>query len=183
MLLAQSNQMPAEIRPEEFKINRFLNELPLDKSTLPKELQRFLMSDVDHKAVISSHAYQWLLGSIQREAKMALSSPNLMEEFRQRILSRVQTSKENGATCFVRFVLDWDPVTFVLEQQYTEPAPEALKNAITLTGSTWDDAQALTAIEYSRQVWPTTGEKIMSFFSEFVSTDENKRVQCKYIHI
>ncbi|KAN0086849.1 hypothetical protein V8E54_000537 [Elaphomyces granulatus] len=63
-----------------------------------------------------------------------------MEDIRKKILcslpsfykvSRRAPSREYKAT----FKLDWDPLSFVKEQQYAESPDEALERAITLTGS------------------------------------------------
>ncbi|KAI9783934.1 MAG: hypothetical protein M1839_002879 [Geoglossum umbratile] len=96
-----------------------------------------------------------LMGNIGDEILSALLSIHRV--------SRRAPSMEYKAT----FELDWDPLSFVKEQQYVERADKTLERAITLTGST-NDAQALTTSEYLSQTWPATGKFVMQLVADVV---------------
>jgi len=117
--------------------------------------------------IVKSPAYNWLLGTLQRESEMDRATPDVMADIRATILgalpslhkvSRRAPSKGYQAT----FELLWNPLLFVDEQRYTETPREALERAITLTGST-DDAQAATTGSYLGQTWPSNGNEMMEF--------------------
>jgi hypothetical protein len=133
--------------------------------------------------IVKTPAYSWLVASLQREATLTRATPNLMENIRGKILgalpschkvSRKAPSLEYKAT----FELDWDPLSFVKEQQYTENPDEALERAITLTGSA-NDAQAMTTREYLSQTWPATGKHVMRLVTDVVRNTTD-HVVCEY---
>ena len=105
--------------------------------------------------------------------------PDLMEDIRRKVLCALPSSDHkvsNKAT----FELDWDPLSFVKEQQYTESPDEALERAITLTGSA-NDAQAVTAGEYLSQTWPATGKNVMRLVIDVIRNTADHHAGCKYI--
>ncbi|KAJ5525503.1 hypothetical protein N7494_012153 [Penicillium frequentans] len=63
--------------------------------------------------------------------------------------------------------MDWDPVTFLQEQQYLESPEIAIGQAIVLTGSAVM-VQALTCSEYLQQTWPSSGMKILELIQELI---------------
>ncbi|KAN0078700.1 hypothetical protein V8E54_005213 [Elaphomyces granulatus] len=130
--------------------------------------------------IVKTPAYSWLVASLQREAILTRATPDLMEDIRGKILcalpsshkvSRRAPSQEYKAT----FELDWDPLSFVKEQQYTESPDEALERAITLTGSA-NDAQAVTAGEYLSQTWPATGKNVMRLVIDVIHNTADHHV-------
>jgi hypothetical protein len=144
-----------------------------------------LMSDAGlyRDFIVKTPAYSWLVASLYREATLTRATPDLMEGIRGKILgalpshhkvSRKTSSQEYKAT----FELDWDPLSFVKEQQYTESPDEALERAITLTGSA-DDAQAMTTIEYLSQTWPATGKHVMRLVTD-VARNTGHYASCEY---
>jgi hypothetical protein len=134
--------------------------------------------------IVKTPAYSWLVASMQREANLTRANPDLMEDVGRKILdalpsthkvSRKAPSQEYKAI----FELDWDPLNFVKEQQYTESADEALERAITLTGSA-DDAQALTTSEYLSQTWPATGNHVMRLVTDVIRNTTDHHAACEY---
>jgi hypothetical protein len=69
----------------------------------------------------------------------------------------------------VHFDLNWNPLEYWKEQEYKEKPEDALESAITITGSI-TDAQALTTIGYLAQIWPDTGEYVMSLLKQLLCT-------------
>ncbi|KAG8630024.1 hypothetical protein KVT40_001643 [Elsinoe batatas] len=90
----------------------------------------------------------------------------------------VRTEPETGtAGLTVDYTFEWNPQTFVKEQQYTNPGEEAILNAITLTG-TWNRALATTPADYLTKFWPVTSERTMMVLRGLVregkGTDHNQ---------
>jgi len=105
--------------------------------------------------------------------------PDLMEDIRRKVLCALPSSDHkvsNKAT----FELDWDPLSFVKEQQYTESPGKALERAITYTGSV-NNAQAIATGEYLSQTWPATGKKVMRLVTDAIRNTADHHVICKYI--
>jgi hypothetical protein len=120
-----------------------------------------------------SPAYSWFLDNIRRECTLLAPEPNIIGEIRNAILNALPSSpkisRRKPAEIFnVGFMVDWDPVAFLREEEYTEKPEDAIERAITLTGSTVS-AQALTCGGYLRQTWPSTGEQILYLIKSLVS--------------
>lgn len=135
--------------------------------------------------MMNTPAYSWLVANLQKEGNLTRASPNLMEDIRNTILAALPSAykvsrKAPSQEYKARFELDWDPLSFVREQQYTESVDEALERAITLTGST-NDAQALTTGEYLSQTWPTTGTHVMRLVRDVVRNTTYHHAACEYI--
>ncbi|QGA14415.1 hypothetical protein EYB26_002068 [Talaromyces marneffei] len=118
-------------------------------------------------------AYNWFLNNIRRECALAPPELNLIGEIRNTILDALPSSpkisrRKPAETFNMSFMVDWDPVAFLREEEYTESSENAIEGAIILTGSTVS-AQALTCGEYLRQTWPSTGEQILDLIKSLVS--------------
>ena len=94
----------------------------------------------------------------------------------------VRRASGNAASLVYKatFDLDWDPLSFVKEQRYTESPGVALERAITLTGSV-ANAQALTTREYLYQTRPATGFQMMKLVTDVAGSTFGHHVTCKYI--
>lgn len=79
----------------------------------------------------------------------------------------------------MRFLIDWDPISFLREQQYQGSLHETIEKVITLTGST-KNAQALTTLEYLRQTWPTTGEHILQLVKDVLREPQGQKHTRKF---
>lgn len=182
-----------EIEAGEFAIERFLMDdwdVPQDCLEAFPDQTDLQLEDEDSDDVetepdtgpyrdfiLGTPAYAWLVSTLQREARLARGAPDIMDGIRQEILkllppvtrvSRRRPSQEYRGT----FELDWDPLSFVMEQQSTEPPHEALKKAITLTG-TANDGQAITTGAYPSQTWPATGDSVMQLVQDAIKDPEN----------
>jgi hypothetical protein len=134
--------------------------------------------------IIGTPAYSWLVATLQREASLTRATPDLMEDIRNTIfaalpskrkVSRKAPSPEYKAT----FCLEWDPLSFVKEQRYTESPEVALERAITLTGSV-NDAQAVTTREYLSQTWPATGIQVMRLVTGVAGNEIGHHITSKF---
>lgn len=142
------------------------SEYKADETELP-ELAAY------QSLIRGSPAYNWFLNNIRRECTLASPEPNLMGEIRNAILyalpSSPKISRRKPAEIFnVSFMVAWDPIAFLREEEYTERPEDAIERAITLTGSI-ASAQALTCGGYLRQTWPSTGEQILGLIKSLVS--------------
>ena len=146
------------------------NDIPQD------HMETALDSSPYRDFILETPAYKWLVASLQGEATLAVGTPDLMESIRQTIFSAFPSSqnvsrKESSKAYKVTFELDWDPLDFVREQQYTESPKQALERAITLTGCP-NNAQALTTMAYLCQTWPTTGKQVMRLVKDVIRIPE-----------
>lgn len=116
----------------------------------------------EYRDFISSNpAYKWLVESIRREFYLTQAEPNLQDAIRQKIMDSLPSSqtvsrRHSPETYKVIFMIEWDPLTFVKEQEYGGCADEAVEKAITITGNP-KDAEALTCVQYLCQTWPSVG--------------------------
>lgn len=138
-----------------------------------------------HRLIVETPAYSWHVSSLQREATSARPNPDTMEGIKEKVfscllLSHNLTREELSQGYQGTFELQWDPLGFVKEQEYTKSPAEALERAITITGS-WNDAQALTTKQYLYQTWPATGQYVMKLVKEAIS-EANGHASCEYAH-
>jgi hypothetical protein len=133
--------------------------------------------------IAKAPAYEWLLASLRREFLLGPAEPNLMEDIKQKILhflpSSHNVSRKKSADAYkMTFELEFDPITFIKEQAYSEEPDKAVERAITLTGYA-NDVQALTCGQYLYQTWPTTGEHIIKLVKTAVRSGTGHRHTCK----
>ncbi|KAK2811331.1 hypothetical protein FQN50_002207 [Emmonsiellopsis sp. PD_5] len=127
-------------------------------------LQEFL------KLIKSAPAYDTLIANIRKECILAQPEPNHMEDIRRIILASLPAYptpewKLDPGMFKMEYFLEWDPLTFVIEQGYANPADIAIGDAITLTGSV-TTAQAVTCAEYLSQTWPSTGPFVLQLVKD-----------------
>lgn len=121
--------------------------------------------------ILQTPAYKWLVTTLKRETTLMRANPDLMEQIGAQIrevllsygeeVSRKTSSQEYKAT----FELLWSPLQYLKDQKSHDDPEEVLGGAITFTG-TVDDAQALTALEYLRQVWPDSGMHLLQLITD-----------------
>ncbi|RYP58420.1 hypothetical protein DL769_008959 [Monosporascus sp. CRB-8-3] len=132
--------------------------------------------------IFNSPPYEWLLASLRKEILLAPAEPNSLEAIRREIIkslpsSHVVSRKKPAEAYKMTFVVEWNPLAFVIDQGYEEEPDEAIGIAVTLTGSA-TDAQALTSAQYLRQTWPTVGEHIIRLVREVVRSGAGNRHRC-----
>jgi hypothetical protein len=158
-------------------------EIKIEDNT--EEMPKF---HVYRDLMFKNPAYEWLVACLRREFYLAPAEPNSMEVIREKILSCLLSTKtthrisrkRSPEPYKVTFEVEWDPVAFVKEQEYTEEPGRAIEMAITLTGSA-EDAQALTCVQYLCQTWPSTGGHIMQLIKDVVRDRLNHRHRCKFL--
>ena len=158
-------------------------EIKIEDNT--EEMPQFL---VYRDFIFENPAYEWLVACLRREFYLAPAEPNSMEVIREKILSCLLSTKTTHSISRKRspepykvtFEVEWDPVAFVKEQEYTGEPGRAIEMAITLTGSA-EDAQALTCVQYLRQTWPSTGGHIMQLIKDVVRDRLSHRHRCKFL--
>ncbi|CAG8962109.1 hypothetical protein HYFRA_00005152 [Hymenoscyphus fraxineus] len=144
----------------------------IDEQLSKKKLK--IMSDAERyvETIQKAPGYEWLISTIRTEVNITRADPDIMNNLRHQILSslpqpRGVSRKASSQEYQVTFVIDWDPLSFVKEQEYTESPDIALGRAITYTGCVNDAQAAITAV-YLSQIWPTTGKMVMEFVMEVV---------------
>lgn len=135
-----------------------------------------------YKDFISKHpAYKWLLQSIRKELYMGTPG-NVQTDIRETILGHLPSAqsisrREAPKRYILTFTADWDPVSFLQEQEYRESPERALERAITITGSKID-AQAATTTQYLGQIWPSSGIHLLHVVKHVVRDDNNMPFSC-----
>ncbi|KAJ5914067.1 hypothetical protein N7504_002950 [Penicillium tannophilum] len=140
-----------------------------DDSSLEANLPGF---EAYKSLVRSDPSYGKLIFDIFRECIVMSTLPNTLEEISNTITRILPASPRISRKVLperftMRFQVDWDPVTFLHEQQYSESPDIAIGQAIALTGSTVT-VQALRCSEYLQQTWPSSGVNILKLIQEKV---------------
>ena len=135
-----------------------------------------------HSLITESSAFDWLVGSLQRELQLANSTVDGMMHIRRRILQGLPTPrhvsrKQAVPSVKVTFTAPWDPVSFVEEQGYDTEVEDLLGKVITLTGSS-EDAQATTCEQYLCQTWPSTGMHMLRIIGDTLQGGEARAGGC-----
>ena len=132
--------------------------------------------------LLETPAFSWLVGVLRRETTLTRADPDIMQDIKEKVLNafpKPRISRRLPLQDYqVTFELDWDPLSFVQEQQYTEHPGAALERAITITG-TGSEAQAIPTGEYLSQTWPTTGSYIMRLLTDVFLNERDHFAICK----
>lgn len=141
---------------------------------------------LEEQRVTESWAFRWLIMRLKRELYLQTSTPDRMLAIRRKILKHIPRATtlsraEPVETFGAEFNVDWDPLTFVTEQQYEARPSEALAGAITLTGSA-ENAQALTCAEYVDQTWPSSGRYTLQLLQKMLDSERSDRSTRKLFH-
>jgi hypothetical protein len=169
------------------------DDIPLDPETLVEDLTEPTAVLEDTKIsqllgyqdfIVKSPAYKWLLATLQKEFLLLPANPDVMEGIRSKIMSFLPrcsfiSKKKPAETHQITFKIEWNPLAFVHEQEYTEEPEDVIETAITLTGCD-KDAQALTCVEYMCQTWPTTGKYVIQLLKDVVCSGSEDRCTCKF---
>ena len=91
-----------------------------------------------------------------------------------------RVSRRKSAEAYeITFVTKWDLLAFFDDQMYKERPDEAVKTAITLTGSA-KDAQALTCAQYLCQTWPSAGHHTIQLVQDVLNSVPGNQSTCKF---
>lgn len=140
----------------------------VEEAEIPKDLPHY------RKFVTNNPAYTWLLSRLEREMYLVPTEPNHMQAISDTILKSLShgpfqkiSYTKSPHMCDMVFMVDWDPVAFLQEQEYKEQPDEVFERVITLTGS-GADAQALTTAQYLNQTWPLVGQEMLSLLKRAI---------------
>jgi hypothetical protein len=132
------------------------------------------------ECVLENPAYDWLLGDIQRHCLLKPSNPDIMAGIASAILqglpSQLRFSRRESVPSYkMTYILDWDLVSFLEDQEYSEGNSEALPLVITLTG-TREAAQALTCSQYIHQAWSSSAGEMLKLLQALLKTKFGEKV-------
>jgi hypothetical protein len=118
--------------------------------------------------VEDSTSFRLLLEKAKTALKLTSSSGIMMENVRLETYNalKVPTSKPSFSPVNIECYISWDPAQF-LQDQFEIPTDASLCNVITITGSN-EEFQAVTCLDYVRQVWPITGEELLLALQDYV---------------
>jgi hypothetical protein len=134
--------------------------------------------DIDYQDLSDTPAFRWLIAMIKREHLLDQAGLVRMRKFSQSVLDVLppeqMISRRKAQLYRVKYVIEWDLISFLEEQRYDVPIGPVLEAVIVLTGN-MGDAQATTCGEYLKQTWPTTGSFIINLLIEVV---RQTRAEC-----
>ncbi|KAF7157796.1 hypothetical protein CNMCM6106_003925 [Aspergillus hiratsukae] len=115
--------------------------------------------------ILEAPAFKALVAALQRECLLVTPESDVMREIGQKLLKHLPLNprisrKGSPQTFTMKCTVNWDPITFLITQEYTQRPADAFETATTLTGSN-RTAQAAPCGRYLSQTWPSTGEHIM----------------------
>ncbi|KAF3398983.1 hypothetical protein DPV78_006688 [Talaromyces pinophilus] len=131
------------------------------------------------ECIFGNPAYEWLLRDLQKHCDLVPSSPDLSSEIRKAILQALPlqtifTRQEPSKSYKMTYNMDWDLVSFLNEQEYSEESYQALPLVITVTGSR-EAAQALTCSQYLHQTWPSSAAGILGLLQTLLFSEEKNK--------
>lgn len=125
------------------------------------------------RLMVGSSAYRVLLACVRAEASLA--QDDTMNNIRETMTSALSpiwrriSRQRPPDVCMATFAVNWEPLTFLVEQGYTESPEDAISNAVTVTGSSVD-AQATTVAQYLAQTWPGIGLDVLSKLQDLLKS-------------
>jgi hypothetical protein len=131
--------------------------------------------------VSQTSAYSWLVASIGRELTQTSKDDGLLTTLRDKIrrylppLPKISIRRQPECLKLL-FKVNWDPMAFIHEQEYSEESAFALERAITLTGLP-TDAQASPCFQYLKQAWPSSSSCIITLIYKLMRVDIDQKVQ------
>ena len=139
-----------------------------EEPEIPKDLPHY------RNFVVRNPAYNWLLSRLERELSLVSAEPNHMQAISDTILKNLShgpfqklSHRKGPHVCDMTFIVNWDPVAFLQEQEYDEQPEVAFERVLTLTGN-GTDAQVLTTTQYLSQTWPLVGYEIVDLFKRVI---------------
>ncbi|BCS08063.1 hypothetical protein ALUC_20433A [Aspergillus luchuensis] len=134
------------------------------------------------RLITSSPVYEWLLGSLRRKLHLQPAEPNVQDAIRDRVLETLPSSRRvsryDQPTIYqVVFRLNWDPASFIAEQEYDISREGFLGKIITITGSD-QDAQAMTCLQYLQQTWHSYGADILQLVEATLLSERDYKHSC-----
>lgn len=120
--------------------------------------------------VSDPRGYQWLSETLRAKIKHRPSVLDARRQIRNVVIKTLRDVRSKNILSMsetqpikpqrIALEIDWDPKSFVVEQQYDLTPEDAIANAITVTGSP-KDCQALTTSQYLTQTWASTGDSMI----------------------
>lgn len=146
-----------------------------------------LRSSAYRNIVAESTAFQWLLCRVHREISLTSSEASTMhaiaKQIRQVLYSqpenRLISSTKGPPICSMVFQSDWDPLAFVVEQEYTEEPEDAVEGAVVIVQGVNGDVEAMSCLEYLSRTWPLLGEDFMGLVKHVVRSTPGLRCSGK----
>ena len=132
--------------------------------------------------ITGSPVYEWLIGNLRRKLHLHPAEPNVQNGIRDRILETLPSSRRvsryDQPTIYqVVFRLNWDPASFIAEQEYDISKEGFLGKIITITGS-GQDAQAVTCLQYLQQTWHSYGADILELVEATLRSERDYKHSC-----
>ncbi|UNI13627.1 hypothetical protein JDV02_000352 [Purpureocillium takamizusanense] len=143
---------------------------------------------MDINIVTEFAAFEWLQGALYSEARQTPAVPNIRRSIREKVIYSLHGANGLGdlnrdtsiMAHEIMIEVDWDPKSFVDEQQYDGRPGTAIAAAITLTGSA-QNCQAMTTSQYISHTWKSTGEQMMKLIQRVLDGQEGDEHSCELL--
>lgn len=137
--------------------------------------------------VQQSDAYRWLLAKILQHDRLSFGNEDGAARVGQAIRRQLRAEgyppknrpQPRPSKLAMTFKINWNPLFFFRNLETNVPFKEALLKILFLVGS-WDEAQALTMVDYMNQTWPESGQPLITLLQELVSLPEGQECSCKF---
>ena len=124
-------------------------------------------------------AFFWpLQSSSKKEAPPWRSSRSQKKAGKGQPISQPVNPEKPAETHSMVFEVDWDPVQFCVEQNYSDKPSDVIESAITITGSN-QQIQALSCVHYLHQTWPATGKHVMALIKNLLANQSGSQRSCR----
>ncbi|KAI9663001.1 MAG: hypothetical protein M1821_008048 [Bathelium mastoideum] len=138
------------------------------------------------KLTVGTPAHQWLIANLRKELSLKAAYPDVKQQVADAIREKVRaipkfrhlSRHRVPEPCHATFVIYWDLLGFLQEQEYEYQLGDSLQAAVVLIGDA-TNGQACTCAQYVRQTWPITGQCTIKLLSDLV-TDPASSKQCKF---
>ncbi|KAH8812294.1 hypothetical protein F5884DRAFT_855596 [Xylogone sp. PMI_703] len=138
--------------------------------------------EVYRKFISNIPAYEWLLESIHTELLLAPAEPSIQNAIRKKILNSLPSSStvsryDHPNIYQARFILEWDLMAFLREEEYDQGTDGLLGKIITITGLS-KDAQAMTCLQYLHQTWQSYGSHLLQLIEATLFSEAGCAYRC-----
>jgi hypothetical protein len=161
-------------RRAEPDLNDGISNVPHEDDEDPndKELPRL---EEYRRLIQGAPTYRWLISNIQNDCTLFTPGDDIAKNVRDIVFeslpaARRVSRKTPTDTHNVCFRVNWDPVHFLLKEEYEEEPEEAIERALTFTGA-GTEVQAETCGRYMRRTWPSTGGAMIQILKYLVSAE------------
>lgn len=128
------------------------------------------------EVITGSGSYDWLISKLRCDLSFYVPGEDAREQISNSIYShpalRRVSRRAPQPVLKAVYMVDWDLVDFLHDQDYGKRTTEALWDALTLTGRA-NESEGLACGDYMCRIWPHSGAKFLELLESIVRPDFN----------